>query len=61
MAGQARGAGCLEQPQIAALSSLLKEAIDLASRRDELTTAGYGRRVQEIENRLDDWLDANLQ
>jgi transposase len=50
-----------EQPQIAALSSLLKEAIDLASRRDELTPTGYGRRVQEIENRLDDWLEANLR
>jgi transposase len=50
-----------EQPQVAALSSLLKEAIDLAGRRDELTPTGYGRRVQEIENRLDDWLDANLR
>jgi transposase len=43
------------------LSSLLKEAIDLAGRRDELTPAGYGRRVQEVENRLDDWLAANLR
>jgi transposase len=50
-----------EQPQVAALSTLLKEAIDLASRRDELTPAGYGRRVQEVENRLDDWLAANLR
>jgi hypothetical protein len=40
---------------------LLQEAINLASRRDELTPAGYSRRVQEIENRLDDWLDANLR
>jgi hypothetical protein len=50
-----------ELPQVAALSSLLQEAIDLAGRRDELTPAGYGRRVQEIENRLDDWLAANLR
>jgi hypothetical protein len=50
-----------EQLQVAALSTLLKEAIDLASRRDELTPAGYGRRVQEVENRLDDWLAANLR
>jgi transposase len=39
------------------LSSLLQEAIDLARRRKALTPAGYARRVQEIENRLDDWLD----
>lgn len=50
-----------EQKHIAALSELLKEAIDLAQRRDELTADGYNRRVQEIENRLDDWLDANLR
>jgi transposase len=43
------------------LRALLQEAIDLAQRRSELTTAGYARRVQEIENRLDDWLDANLR
>ena len=33
----------------------------LASRSDELTLTGYSRRVQEIENRLDDWLAANLR
>jgi hypothetical protein len=40
------------------------EASDKArkpGRRDELTPTGYGRRVQEIENRLDDWLAANLR
>jgi transposase len=37
--------------------ALLQEAIDLARRREALTPAGYVRRVQEIENRLDDWLD----
>jgi transposase len=46
-----------EQRYLASLSSLLQEAIDLARRREALTPAGYARRVQEIENRLDDWLD----
>jgi hypothetical protein len=46
-----------EQPYLESLSALLQEAIDLAQRRDILTAAGYARRVQEIENRLDDWLD----
>lgn len=43
------------------LSTLLKEAIDLAQRRDDLTPTGYARRVQQLEQRLDDWLEANLQ
>jgi transposase len=38
------------------LKTLLQEAIDLGQRRAQLTVTGYGRRVQEIENRLDDWL-----
>jgi transposase len=38
------------------LIRLLHEAIGLAGRRDTLTAAGYARRVQEIENRLDAWL-----
>jgi transposase len=46
-----------EQPYLESLSTLLQEAIDLARRRDVLTPAGYARRVQELENRLDDWLD----
>jgi transposase len=46
-----------EQPYLESLSGLLQEAIDLARRRGALTPAGYARRVQEIENRLDDWLD----
>jgi transposase len=50
-----------EQKHIAALSDLLKEAIDLAQRREELSADGYARRVQEIENRLDAWLEANLR
>lgn len=50
-----------EQQQVAALSTLLKEAIDLAGRRDQLAAADYDQGVQEIENRLDDWLEANLR
>jgi transposase len=46
-----------EQQYLNSLRDLLLEAIDLAKRREELTPDGYGRRVQEIENRLDDWLD----
>jgi transposase len=46
-----------EQPYLESLSTLLQEAIGLARRREVLTPAGYGRRVQEIENRLDGWLD----
>lgn len=49
-----------EQQHLAALSDLLKEAIDLAAHRDEHTAKDYDRRVQAIEDRLDDWLDANL-
>jgi transposase len=50
-----------EQAHIDALSMLLKEAIDLASRRDEFSPEDYGRRVQDIEDRLDAWLEANLE
>ncbi len=48
-----------EKAHVAALSDLLKEAIHLADRRDELLPHGYQRRVQEIENRLDEWLEGN--
>src|SRR5262249_36679058 len=37
-----------EQPSLASLSALLQEAIDLARRREQLTPAGYARRVQEM-------------
>jgi transposase len=50
-----------EQQHLQALSVLLKEAIDLAKRREEQTAEDYGRRVQDIEDRLDDWLDANAK
>jgi transposase len=46
-----------EQSYLETLSILLQEAIDLARRRKQLTATGYARHVQEIENRLDDWLD----
>lgn len=49
-----------EQPHIAVLSSLLQEAIDLAGRRDEIAPGDYAGRVQAIEDRLDAWLEANL-
>jgi len=39
------------------LIALLQEGLDLAERRDTLTRVGYQRRVQEIENRFDLWLD----
>jgi len=50
-------ASAKEQPYLESLSTLLQEAIDLARRREALTSAGYARRAQEIENRLDAWLD----
>jgi transposase len=50
-----------EQQHIETLSNLLKEAIDLASRRDQHKPAAYDRLVQGIEDRLDDWLEANAR
>lgn len=46
-----------EQRYLDQLIALLREAIDLARRRDQLTATGYARRVQELEDRLDHWLD----
>jgi transposase len=48
-----------EQQHIEVLSDLLKEAIDLAAHRDQHPATGYDQRVQSIEDRLDDWLEAN--
>jgi transposase len=48
-----------EQQHIHALSNLLKEAIDLASQRHQYPPKVFDQRVQDIEDRLDDWLDAN--
>lgn len=50
-----------EAQHLDTLVTLLQEAIDLAQRRDDLTPTGYARRVQELENRLDDWLESNLR
>lgn len=50
-----------EQAQLESFIALLQQALKLAKRRDQLTPAGYARRVQTIENRLDDWLAANLR
>src|SRR5207302_1486753 len=45
-----------EQVILQTLSTLIQEAIDLAERRPNLTADGYARRVQEIDNRLENWL-----
>jgi transposase len=50
-----------EQQHIQALSNLRKEAIALAGRREDVAADDFARQVQNIEDRLDDWLDANLQ
>jgi transposase len=50
-----------EHEHLENLKLLLQEAIDLAGRRDDLTADGYQRRVQEIHNRLDEWLASNLR
>jgi transposase len=49
-----------EQQHLEALSDLLKEAIELAAHRDEHTSTVYAQRTQDIEGRLDAWLDDNL-
>jgi transposase len=46
-----------EARRVRKLVQLIQQAIDLAQRRDQLTPAGYARRVQTLENRLDRWLD----
>jgi transposase len=48
-----------EQQHLAALSDLLQEAIDLAARRAGHNADAFGRKAQDIEDRLDDWLEAN--
>ena len=48
--------GARERNIVQTLSTLIQEAIDLAQRRPSLSAAGYARRVQEIENRLENWL-----
>jgi transposase len=46
----------LDQYYVKELQELLQEAVDLAKRRERLTERGYGRRVQQVEERLDLWL-----
>lgn len=48
-----------ERAQVNALGDLLKHAIDLADRREQVTATNYARQAQAIENQLDDWLEAN--
>ena len=50
-----------EQQHLEAVNTLLKEAIALAAHRDEHEAAAFAERVQEIEDRLDAWLEANLR
>src|SRR5262249_40993945 len=49
-----------EQQHVEALSDLLQEAIELAAQRDKHTAKAYAQRTQDIEERLDEWLHANL-
>jgi transposase len=46
-----------EQAYVQRLSKLLQRAIALAQRRQQYTAAAYARRVQHLEDHLDDWLD----
>lgn len=50
-----------ERRHLEALSTLLKEAIQLAAHRGEHAAEDYQRRVEAIETRLDEWLEANLR
>jgi transposase len=49
-----------EAKHLDTLVTLLREAIAWAQRRDDLSLTRYARRVQELEDRLDAWLDSNL-
>jgi transposase len=46
-----------QQHHLERLSMLLREAIALAGRCDQLTQSAYEQRVQDIENRLDQWIN----
>jgi transposase len=50
-----------DKNRVETLIALVQDAIALAKRRDQLTPSGYARRVQAAEQRLDDWLAANLR
>jgi transposase len=45
-----------EQQVLHDLHALIQEAIDLAQRREQLTSAGFARRAAEIDNHLEEWL-----
>ena len=60
---RALGGLCEVQPQLrwsVEMQALLREAIHLRHRREELTPVGYRRRVVELENRLDAVLERRL-
>jgi transposase len=46
-----------EQEHVQALSDLIQKAIHLAQRRDQLGPELYQRRVQQVEDALDAWLE----
>jgi transposase len=46
-----------EQKHVQALSDLIQQAIQLAQRREQFSSATYTRRVQHMEDALDAWLD----
>lgn len=46
-----------EQRHVQALSDLIQKAIALAERRTQLDGAVYARRVEKLEDALDEWLD----
>ncbi len=50
-----------EKDHLQALSSLLQQALCLAEQRQQLPDVAYDRRVQKLEDRLDDWLASNLR
>jgi len=47
-----------QQHHLETLLALIREAIALGERREQVTPATYRRRVADIEQRLDDWLQA---
>lgn len=50
-----------ERPHITALSDLLKQGIDLADRRPQLTPTMYARHAAAIEKRFDDWVGSTAR
>jgi transposase len=49
-------AGLCPRFALETLKHLLQEAISLWHREEQLTITGFGRRVQELEHRLDEWI-----